>query len=87
MNFYKRDFSCQQRVTDSDAGMRERGRIDNDEIDASLISLMNKLYDLVFSVILMEIEPVPQLVGFLFKIALNVGEALVAVNTGFANTQ
>jgi len=86
MNLYKWDLGCQQRVANSDAGMSEGCRVNNDEINAGLVSRMDQFYNFVFCVALMEVKLMTQFGSLLFKGVLNVAEGLISVKTGFPNT-
>jgi len=87
MNLYKWDFGRQQCIANGDAGMSKGGRVDDNEIDLGLISLMYQFYYLVLCIALMKIKLMVQLGSFLFKMLLDVGESFVTVKTGFANAQ
>ena len=87
MNFYKWDLGRQQGVTNGNAGMSKGGRVNNDEIDLGLVSLVYQFYNLVFGVVLMKVKMMTEFGGFLFKMLLNVGESVISVKTGFANAQ
>lgn len=87
MNLYEWDPGCQQCVTNGDAGMGKSCRINNDEINTGVISLMYQFYNLVFCVVLMKVKLMTQFSSFLFKFMLNVGESLISVKTGFAYAQ
>jgi hypothetical protein len=87
MNLYKWDLGCQQRIANGDAGMGECCRVNNDEIDMGMVSLMYQFYNLVLCVVLMEVKLMIEFAGFLFESMLNVGESLISVKTGFAYAQ
>ena len=56
MNLYKWDLGCQQRVTNGNAGMSKGCRVDNDEVNMGLVSLMYQFYNFVFCIALMKVK-------------------------------
>ena len=83
MNFDKRDAYRQQRVTDSDAGMRKCARVQQDEIDPAGTRLLYSFDYLVLRIALEALEFVPPLTGRGFEARLDCPERGVAVNAGF----
>jgi len=56
MNLYKWEPGCQQGIADGDAGMGKSCRVNNDEINLGFVCLMYQFNNLMFCVVLMEIE-------------------------------
>ncbi len=53
VHFDKRQPHCQQGITQGDAGVRERSRIEHDAADVLIAALLNALDQLMFGVVLM----------------------------------
>src|SRR5581483_9249344 len=83
-HFDERDLHREQRVAQRDAGMRQRGGIDDDELDAFGLGLLDPLDQGAFVVALERVELVPELAGVLAEIALDLPERLGSVEVRLA---
>ncbi len=79
MNFYECNLGSQQGIANRHAGMGKRGRIDDDEVDALPVSLMNPFDDFVFGIALPKIKGVAQRLRQTFDAVLDVLQSLAAV--------
>ena len=83
MNFNKRDCNSKKRIANRDARVRERARVEDDEIDAVFGAFLHSIDQLVFGVALVAIQRVSKLNA----VRLDVVKACRTVNLGLARAQ
>ena len=87
VNFDKRNLNGQKGVTQCNTRVRESARVQDDEVDAVNLRLLDPVDELMFGVALKTRKLVSELIGKLNAAFFNVGETRRAVDIRFTRAQ
>jgi len=84
MYFDERDINGQERVTNGNAGMRKRTRVEHDEVDTVFCGFLHPVDQLMFGIALVAIQRMSKFFGQFNAVGLDVIELRGTVYLGLA---